>query len=131
MPEETRNGGHLSELVSGITTDAERLVHLNIELAKEETRELAIRNAIAVALLAVGALLIGLCVFVVLPVVIVLWVPNHLLAAAVWAGAYLLLGLILAIIGRLRLRLEPPRRTIESLKETKEWLVHQLRSSAR
>lgn len=123
-------GGGIPDLVGEITTDAERLIQLNVELAKEEARELAVRNGIAAGLLMAGGLFALLAIFVAVPVSLVL-LSGRWWAGPVWAGAYLLLGIILLLVGRALLRLQPPRRTIESLKETKEWVVHQLRSSAR
>jgi MFS family permease len=120
----------IPDLVGGITSDAERLVHLNLELAKREARELAVRNGVAVGLFAAAGLLallslIGGLVFLVIAL------PWHWEAALAWCLIALLLALVLALIGKIRLRLEPPRRTLESLKETKEWVVRQLRSNER
>jgi hypothetical protein len=60
---------------------------------------------------------------------VVLEVPNHSLAAIIFAVAYVVAAIILAIAGRFTLKLEPPPRTIAALKETKEWLVRQISTS--
>jgi MFS family permease len=129
MPKtEAREG--LPDLVGGIASDAERLVQLNIELAKQETKELAIRNGVAIGLLAAAGLF-GLLALIGLLVFLVEFLPWHWQAALAWFAAALVLTVVLALVGRARLRFEPPKRTLQSLKETKEWLVHQLRSNAK
>jgi hypothetical protein len=76
-------------------------------------------------------LLAILAVFVAVPVLIVALVPWHWQAALVWAVAYAVLAGGLALFGKSRLSLRLPSRTIESLKENKEWALHQLRSTKR
>jgi hypothetical protein len=44
---------------------------------------------------------------------------------------YLALAVGMALLGRAKLRLEPPQRTLQSLKETRDWALHQLRSNGR
>jgi len=120
-----------AELAQDIVHEANALVRLEIDLAKQELRELAIRNGVAAGLLAFGALLLMLAVLVALPVfLIVLW-GHYLLGAAIWLATYVVLGAILVLAGRLTLRLEPPRRTLESLEETKRWALRQIRSNDR
>jgi MFS family permease len=129
MPKtEAREG--FPDLVGGIASDAERLVQLNIELAKQELKELAIRNGVAIGLFAAAGLfallaLIGALVF------LVEVLPWHWQAALAWFVIALVVCVVLAVVGKVRLRLELPQRTLQSLKETKEWVVHQLRSNAR
>lgn len=120
-----------SDLAAGIIENAQQLVRLEIALAKQEAKELAITNAIAAGALAAAGIFAGLAVLVALPVLVVLLIPQHTIAAAVWLGVCLVLAVLLALFGRLRLRLELPRRTLSSLKETKEWVVHQISSSGR
>jgi len=62
---------------------------------------------------------------------VVTLVPWHWQAALVWVVAYAVLAAGLALYGRSRLSLRLPSRTIESLKENKEWALHQLRSTKR
>ncbi|HSS60220.1 MAG TPA: phage holin family protein [Candidatus Limnocylindrales bacterium] len=118
-------------LIASVVSDAQRLVSLEIALAKQEARELAGRNAIAAGVLAFGALLVGLGVLVALPSLAVWLVPWHWQAAAVWVVAYVVIGLVLIFVGKARVRLQLPRRTLESLKENKEWVVRRLRSNGR
>jgi hypothetical protein len=125
-----RTAAPTRDLAKGLVDDAQKLVQVQIALAKDEVRGLAIRNGIAAGLFAFAALLLVLAIFVAVPVIIVVWVPAHLIAAAVWAGAYVLVAIILAVVGRFTLKIQPPVQTIAALKETKEWLVRQI-SSAR
>jgi hypothetical protein len=120
-----------AELAQEVVREAQDLVHLELDLVKQELRELATRNAIAIGLLATGALLFLLAVLVAVPVFLVVLWDNHVLGAAIWLGAYALVGAALVVAGRLALRLEPPRRTLASLEETKAWVLRQIRSNDR
>lgn len=111
--------------------DAQRLVRLEVALAKQEVKELAIRNGLAIGLFAVAALLATLAIFVGIPVLIVVWIPNHVVAAAVWIGAYVLAAAIMGVVGKYMLRIEPPHKTLSSLKETKEWALRQISSTGK
>jgi cytochrome c biogenesis protein CcdA len=119
------------ELAADVMQGVQRLVSLEIALAKQELREIAIVNVIAVACMAAAGLLAILALFVAVPVLVVALVPWHWQAALVWAVAYVLIAGGLALYGRSRLSLRMPSRTIESLKENKEWALHQLRSTKR
>lgn len=120
-----------AELAQELVHEAQDLVRLQAELVKQELRELARRNGIAVGLLSLGALLLMLAVLVALPVLLVLLSSNHVLAAVVWLAVDLLLGGALLTVGRLLLRLEPPRRSLRTFEETRRWAVHQIRSKGR
>lgn len=119
------------ELAAEVVQDVNRLVGLEIALAKQELKELAIRNAIAAACIAAGGLFAMLALLVAVPVVIVLLVPWHWEAAAVWAVVYALLAAGLVLYGRGRLRITLPQKTITSLKETKTWALQRMRSTGR
>jgi cytochrome c biogenesis protein CcdA len=119
------------ELAADVMQVAQRLVSLEIALAKQELREIATTNIIAAACMAAAGLIAILAVLVALPVLVVVAVPWHWEAALAWAIAYILIAAGLALYGRSRLSLRLPTRTIESLKENKEWALHQLRSTKR
>ena len=119
------------ELAAEVVQDVSRLASLEIALAKQELKDLLVRNAVAVALLAAAGLLFILAILVAVPVAIVLLSGAGWVAAAIWAGAYLVLGVVLALLGRARLRIALPQRTIASLKETKTWALQRLRSTGR
>ena len=126
-----RRSASSAELAQDVIQDAQELVRLNIELGKQEVRELLRRNGIAVGLLVFGALLILLALLVALPVFLILLSSNHVAGAAVWLGAYAVVGAVLALAGRLALRLAPPRKTLASLEETRNWALRQIKSNDR
>jgi uncharacterized membrane protein YqjE len=119
------------ELAAEIVDEAQRLVRLEIALAKAELKELAITNAIAAGAFAGAGVLAITTLLVAIPVLIVVAVEPHWLAALVWVVVYLLLAAGLALLGRSRLRLAIPERTVNSLKETKDWAIRQMRSPGR
>ena len=118
-------------LIASVFVDAQRLVALEVALAKQELKELAMRNAVAVGLMAFGGLLVLLAILAAVPVMVVELVPWHWQAAAVWVAVYVVIGVVLVLAGRSRLRFELPTRTVESLKENKEWALRRVRSSKR
>jgi hypothetical protein len=120
-----------SELAADIVESAQQLVHLEIALAKQEVKELAIRNGIAFGMLAGGGLLAALALLVVLPLLLVSLVHPLWLGALIWLVVYVAGAVALALLGRSRLAIHPPTRTLSSLKETKEWVLHQLSTSNR
>jgi hypothetical protein len=124
-PPGTRN------LIGSVIADAQRLVALEIALAKQEAKELATANAIAAGIVAFGGLLLVLGILVALPVLAITLLSWKWEAAAVWAAGYVVLGLGLILIGKARLRFQLPPRTIESLKENKEWALRRVRSNGR
>ena len=120
-----------ARLAQDIVEDAQELVRLNIQLAKQEVRELLVRNGIAIGLLMFGALLVLLAILVALPAFLVVLWSNHLIGAAIWLGGYAIVGAMLALVGRLRLRIQPPKRTLTSLEETRNWALRQIKSNDR
>ena len=128
-PPETRVSSR--GLIASVINDAQRLVGLEVALAKQEAKELATANAIALGVIAFGGLLTMLAILVALPVLVVMLVPWKWEAAAIWAGAYLVIGLVMVFAGRARLQLKLPPRTVESLKESKEWALRRVRSNGR
>ena len=119
------------ELAADAMQGVQRLVSLEIALAKQELKEIAIVNLIAAACIAAAGLFAILALLVAVPVLVVALVPWHWQAALVWVATYALLAGGLALYGKSRLSLRMPSRTIESLKENKEWALHQLRSTKR
>ena len=131
---ETRTNGTASKtgaLAAEVVQDLNRLVNLEVELAKQELKELAVTNGIAAACFAAAAIFAGIMLLVAVPVIVVMAVPWHWQAAAVWAVAYGLIAAVLAIYGRIRLKVSIPQKTITSLKETKEWAVQRMKSAGR
>ena len=118
-------------LIASVVSDAQRLVALEIALAKQELKELATGNAIAAGIILFGGLLTALAVLVALPSLVVWLVPWHWQAAAVWGAAYLVIGIGLVLLGKSRLQVRLPRRTLDSLKENKEWALRHVKSNGR
>lgn len=122
-----RSGAIAAEVIH----DAQRLVSLEIALARQEVKDLVRANAIAAGLMGFGGLLVVLALLVALPSLVVVLVPWHWQAAVVWITAYVLLGPGLVFFGRSRFALKLPIRTLESLKENKEWAMRRLKSTVR
>jgi cytochrome c biogenesis protein CcdA len=81
--------------------------------------------------LTAAAILAVLALFVGLPVLVVVAVPWHWEAALAWTIAYLVIASGLLALGRSRLRLRLPTKTLDSLKENKDWALHQRRSNGK
>lgn len=127
---QTSNGSlKAGDLVSEVVRDAQRLVSLEIELAKQELKELATAYAITLAMAGAGALLLITAFLVAVPSLVVNLVPWHWQAAAVWAGAYAVIGAVLLLVARSRFQVRLPKRTLASLKESKEWAIRRVRSN--
>ncbi|MHB8688930.1 MAG: phage holin family protein [Candidatus Dormibacteraceae bacterium] len=119
------------DLAAEVVHDAQRLVSLEVALAKQEIKDLAMTNAIAAGMVAAGVLLVMLGVLVAAPSVVVWLVPWHWQAAVAWVVVYVLLGISLGLMGKARFALRLPARTLASLKENKEWALRQMRSTVR
>ena len=117
------------EIAADAVQSVQRLVSLEVALAKQEVREIVMTNVIAAVCLAAAGVFAILALLVAVPVLVVLLVPWHWEAALVWVIAYALIALGLALYGRSRLSLRLPTKTLDSLKENKEWALHQLRST--
>ena len=120
-----------ADLAADIVESAQQLVHLEVALAKQEVKELAVSNGVAAGSFALAGLLAMIALLVALPMVLVLWMDNHVLGAVIWFAVYVLVAAGAALFGKSRLRIEAPRRTISSLKETRSWLLHQLNTKSR
>jgi hypothetical protein len=127
----TPQAAHARGLVASVISDAQRLVTLEIALARQELKELITANAIAAGMVAVGGLLVVLGTLVAIPTMVVLLVPWRWQAAAVWAIAYVAIGIVLALLGKSRFKVGLPKRTMESLKEDREWALRRIRSNGR
>jgi Flp pilus assembly protein TadB len=119
------------DVAAEIVHDVQRLVDLEVRLAQQELRELAITNVVAAACVSTAGLLALVALLVALPVLVVEAVPWHWQAALVWVIANLVLASGLFLFGRSRVRLRLPTKTLDSLKENKEWALRQLRLTGR
>ena len=57
--------------------------------------------------------------------------PWHWEAALVWLVGYVLLGIVLMLLGKAGFQFRLPVRTLESLRENKEWALRRIRSNGR
>jgi uncharacterized membrane protein YdbT with pleckstrin-like domain len=131
---ETQPSGRVAksgDLAAEVIHDAQRLVSLEVALAKQELKDLAMANAVAAGLVAGGGLLILLGVLVAIPSLVVAVVPWHWVAAAAWVVLYLVIGLGLVLYGKTRFRVGLPAKTMASLKESKEWALRRMKSTVR
>jgi hypothetical protein len=121
-------GESLGDLVSELTSDLSKLMRQELELAKAEIRQEAVKAGKATGMLAAAGfagylttVLLSLALVFALGAVVPLgWAA--LIVAAVWGIA----GAILYSTGRARLRTVNPKpeRTVETLKEDAEWAKH-------
>jgi uncharacterized membrane protein YqjE len=119
------------DIAAEVVHDAQRLVSLEIALAKQEVKDLVMASAVAAGLVAIGGLLIALAVLVAIPSLVVLLVPWHWQAAVAWVVIYTLVGVGFVFLGKSRFALKLPRKTLESLKENKEWALRRMKSTVR
>ena len=120
-----------SDIAAEVVHDAQRLVSLEIALAKQEVKDLAMANAIAAGIVAFGGVLVMLSVLVAVPSLVVILVPWHWQAAAMWVLLYALLGIGLVLVGKARFAFKLPTKTLASLKENKEWALRQMKSTVK
>jgi hypothetical protein len=120
-----------SDIAAEVVHDAQRLVSLEIALAKQEVKDLAMANAIAAGIVAFGGVLVMLSVLVAVPSLVVILVPWHWQAAAMWVLLYALLGIGLVLVGKTRFAFKLPTKTLASLKENKEWALRQMKSTVK
>ncbi|MDQ6772870.1 MAG: phage holin family protein [Candidatus Dormibacteraeota bacterium] len=127
---ETQKAG---DLAAGLVSDGQKLVSLQIGLAKQELKELVVRNAVALSLFLLAALLLLVAIVVVVPLVIVHLVGDSTRAVVIWLAVYIGLAVILLIAGRIVLRIPKSDQihTLTAVTETRDWLLRQIKSSAR
>lgn len=133
-PAETQPPGRSAksgDLAAEVIHDIQRLVSLEVALARQELKDLAMANAIAAGLVAAGGLLLLVGVLVAIPSLVVVLVPWHWQAAAAWLVLYVVLGLGLVLYGKTRFRMGLPAKTLASLKESKAWALRRMKSTVR
>jgi hypothetical protein len=119
------------DLAAAVIHDAQRLVSLEIALAKQEIKDLVMANAVAAGLVAAGGLLLLLGVLVAMPSLVVVLVPWHWEAALAWVVLYVAIGAGLVLFGKTRFHVGLPAKTLASLKESKEWALRRMKSTVR
>jgi len=119
------------DLAAAVIHDAQRLISLEVALAKQEIKDLVMANAVAAGLVAAGGLLVLLAVLVAIPSLVVVLVPWHWEAALAWVVLYVAIGAGLVFYGKTRFHVGLPARTMASLKESKEWALRRMKSTVR
>jgi len=130
-PDNRANDATVSDLISGLVSDAQQLVHREIDLAKREVaievdkvKQGAVALGIGAGLAIIGALLLGH---------MLVHLVQTLTGLSLWVS-YLIVGAVFAVGGGLLLMqgikrmkdVDPvPRETIESVKEDIQWIKEQ------
>ena len=126
----------LVELGRQLMDEARDLIRKEIELAKVETIALLKTNAIAAGLFA-GAALLALIMFIMLQVAVIITVLVTLGQPAAfylaWAlfALWLVVVIVLALIGKSKLKFKAPEKTISTLKGDIEWAKGQIHSNGK
>ena len=130
-PDNRTTDSTVSDLISGLVTDAQQLVRREIDLAKREVsievdkvKQGAVALGAGAGLAIIGALLLGhMLVYLVQTLTsLSLWV-SYLIVGAIFAIG----GAILLMQGIKRMKdVDPlPRETIETVKEDIQWIKEQ------
>jgi hypothetical protein len=122
----------LVDLGRQLLDEARDLARKEIELAKVEVLDLVKTNAVAIGLFA-GALVLALVMFIMLQVAFVLSFPFTTQFIVAWClvGFWLIVVVILALIGKSKLRFEAPPKTMSTLKGDIEWAKGQIHSNGK
>jgi hypothetical protein len=116
------------QLVTEIAGDVQKLFRQEVELAKAEVRQEAGKAARAAGMLG-GAGIAGYLVILLASLAVVFGLGNLMdlgWAALIVAAGWAVIGAVLFVAGRSRLRSVSPKpeRTIETLKENAQWARH-------
>jgi len=122
----------IGSLLSGLIGDLQALIRGEVQLAKTELREDVGAAAKGAQMLGTAAVLVlvGMIVFM---IGVALYIDKWLdpwIAFGLVGVVLLMLGAIAGLVGKHRLQASAirPERTIESLKEDKEWASQQVKS---
>jgi uncharacterized membrane protein YqjE len=105
------------------------LARLELQHGRQEVQQRLGTPASAVMFFAAAALfgLLALIAFVALLIwVVAIWLPGWL-AALIWLIVFVIIGVVLALIGKRRVRNPVPQETIESVKEDIAWAKRLIR----
>jgi hypothetical protein len=122
----------LVELGRQLMDEARGLIRKEIELAKVEVLALVKTNAIAIGLFA-GAAILLLVALIMLQVAFILTFPFGTQFIVAWClfGFWIVAIAILALIGRSKLKIQAPEKTVETIKGDIEWAKGQIHSIGR
>lgn len=121
------------ELMRRLINNMSTLVDREADLARQEVRADAVQVGTGVAALAVGGLLIYTAV-VALIVALVAWLGPGLFPwaiALIVAAIFAIVGIVAALIGWRRVRVQPLVRTRQTVREDLQWVRAQMTSQAK
>jgi len=130
------NNASLVDLGRSLIDDARSLVRKEIELAKVEILDLIKTNAIAVGMFA-GAAIVAFMAFILLQIAVIITLLVTVGPSAAWYLAWGLVVLwvvviaVLALMGKSKLRIKAPEKTVATIKGDIEWAKEQIHSNAR
>ncbi|MBA0049604.1 phage holin family protein [Streptomyces sp. AJS327] len=124
-------GDSMGELLAEVASDVQHLAHQEVELAKAEMREEASKAGQAAGMFG-GAGFAGYMVALFLLLAAVFGLANLMdigWAALIVTGGWALIGAVLFLVGRMRMRSVSPKptKTVETLREDAEWARHPTR----
>ena len=121
-------------LGKSILDDVVQLVRLEVTLAKQEIMDMVITDLKAGALIMGAAVLLFITLILGL-IALAFLLGNFLLSPGWWVFiffvVFLAVSVLLALIGKSRLRIGPPVLTIETLREDVEWAKTQIKRDGR
>ena len=129
----------IAATIGEIAADAQRLVQLEVQLAKEEIKELVKTNLVAIAMLSVAALsgifalytLVAMIVFALLSLLFHRGMGHDAIALAVVLVVWLAVAALLALMGKSRLVFKMPEATIQTIKDDMAWAKTQIRPATK
>jgi hypothetical protein len=127
------SGNSTRALVTGIVDDAQHLWELELELVRQEAREIVVRNAWALGLMIGSGTLLFVVFFVAIPLVIIEVAGHPLSVTVAWLVLDALAGVVLGVVG-FRLVHVPDLTTTRSARavlETKEWFLREINPNGR
>jgi uncharacterized membrane protein YqjE len=133
--ESANNDPSVGSLIGGLIKDLQDLIRGEVQLAKAEFREDAASAGRAGAMVAGGAL-VGLTGFIFLMLALTYLLGTQMkdwIAAGIVGVALAVIAFILVMTGKNKLSATnlAPQRTMETLKEDKEWARQQINSVKR
>jgi hypothetical protein len=122
----------IGESIADLADDTAKLVHLELELFKQEVTALLKRNAIALGMLA-GAGLAAFLALIFLLVWVIEAVPDgwHAWVALGIFVVFVAATVGLALFGKSRIKIALPEASIQSMKESLEWAKQQIKPAPR
>jgi uncharacterized membrane protein YqjE len=126
----------LGELVKQLAQDSATLVRQEMALAKTELRQNLTSMAKDAAMIAVGGVIAAVGGLVLVAFLVILLgsvLGNYWLSALIVGGLFVLVGGVLIMTNLKKLKKEEvaPTRTIETLKEDKQWLQSEITQAKR